>query len=493
MNRLSFPTQKSYIHGTYVSSSEGASIPNICPFTGHTICSIELSDSSLIDQAIQSAKEAQTIWAEIDSGERSKILLKAANLLRARNQELAELEVWDTGKPIAEAKEVDIITGASAIEYFAHISRSLTGETNTFSSAMSYTKRVPLGVCGALGAWNYPMQIACWKSAAALSVGNSMVFKPSEQSPITAAKLAEIYIEAGLPPGLFNVIQGDGTTGAILSSHPDIAKISLTGSVETGKKVMASAASSLKKVTMELGGKSPMIIYKDADIEEAVSGALLGNFYTQGEICSNGTRIFVERDIYDIFLDRFKERAEGLIIGNPLSDKTQVGSLISHAHANKVRSYIESGLNEGASMITGGYTPEFGHNSGLDHSAYVPPTIFADCHDQMSIVQDEIFGPVASVLKFSGEDEAINRANKTKFGLAAGVFTQDIKKAHRSAHRLEAGVCWINNYNVTPNGMPFGGFKQSGIGRENGASTLLEYTQEKSVYIEMDAIDCPYP
>lgn len=492
MQRLVLATLQSYVHGSYLATTTGKTFANLCPFTGHEICQVEIADADLLDRAVLSSKEAQAVWSGMEAVERSRILLKAASILREKNNDLAELEVWDTGKPIAEARLVDIASGAEAIEYFAQIAVGLEGEMRSTHNAFSYTQRVPLGVCGAIGAWNYPLQIACWKSAAALAVGNSVIFKPSELTPLSALKLAEIYSEAGVPDGVFNVVQGGASTGALLSAHKGVVKISMTGEVGTGRKVMAQAASTLKHVSMELGGKSPILVFADADLNEAVSGAMLGNFYTQGEICSNGTRIFVEKSIYHDFITLFKERTEKLVLGNPLNEATQVGALISEKHAEKVRSYIASGQESGATLVTGAISPEFDPSSDLRSKAYVTPTIFADCQDNMSIVQDEIFGPVASVLSFSDEKEVIARANHCEFGLAAGVFTQNIKRAHRVAEQLDAGVTWINNYNITPNGMPFGGVKQSGIGRENAASTLLEYTQEKSIYVELGSIDCPY-
>ena len=316
-----------------------------------------------------------------------------------------------------------------------------------------------------------------------------MIFKPSEMTPLTAFKLAEIYSEAGLPDGVFNVVQGEAETGRALVSHPDIAKVSLTGEVGTGKKVMAAAAEGLKHVTMELGGKSPLIVFADADLGNAVTAALLANFYTQGEVCSNGTRVFVERGIHDDFCSQMAERAAKIRIGDPMDPETQLGSLISPDHMEMVLGYIEKGKSEGATLLCGGGRRTEGD---LANGSFVEPTIFTDCTDDMAIVCEEIFGPVMSVLAFDSEDEAIERANDTEFGLAAGVFTRDIARAHRVIAELEAGTCWINNYNITPVEMPFGGYKNSGIGRENGRAAIEHYTQLKSVYVELGDIDAPY-
>jgi betaine-aldehyde dehydrogenase len=366
---------------------------------------------------------------------------------------------------------------------------TLHGDHYDLGTAFAYTRREPLGVCAGIGAWNYPLQIACWKSGPALACGNAMVFKPAHLTPTTAVKLAEIYTEAGVPDGVFNVVQGLGSAGAALSTHPGVAKVSLTGSVATGKRVMAAAAETLKKVTMELGGKSPLVVFADADLDNAVSAAILGNFYTQGEICSNCSRVFVEEPLLAPFLTKLKERVARMRIGDPLDPGTQVGALISQEHMNKVLTYIESGKREGAKLMIGGNRVTEGR---LGKGCFVEPTVFAGCSDDMTIVKEEIFGPVMSVLTFKDEDEVVERANATEFGLSAGVFTRDIQRAHRVIARLEAGTCWINNYNITPIEMPFGGNKQSGIGRENSLAAIEHYTQLKSVYVEGGNVAAPY-
>ncbi len=483
-------TVRSYIHGEYVASTANQVFENINPATGKLICHVETAGQPEVDKAVASAEDGQRVWQTMGPQARSLTLQRAAQLLRQGNTALAELEVADTGKPISEAISVDILSGAEALDYYAQLAIGLDGEHRSGAGHFSYTKNVPLGVCAAIGAWNYPLQIACWKAAPALAAGNALIFKPSELSPSTAPKLAEILIEAGLPPGVFNVVQGKKETGALLAEHEKIQKISLTGSVATGKKVLASSAASLKQATMELGGKSPIIVFADAAMDEAVSGVMLGNFYTQGEVCSNGTRVYVEKTVYKEFLSKLTERTQRLEVGDPMKASTQVGALISRSHAEKVRRYIEQGKEEGAQLILGGDDPQV--TGRCAEGFFVNPTIFADCGDQMTISREEIFGPVVCVLSFETEDEAVARANNSPFGLASGVFTKDLKKAHRVADQIETGVCWVNNYNVTPTGMPFGGFKQSGIGRENGPSTLKSYTQEKTVYVELDKIDCPY-
>lgn len=480
---------KLYIHGKLVDATSNETFDNINPASGEVISKVQVASKADVDRAVESARDGFRVWSRMTGAQRGRILMNAVRLLRARNDELARLEVLDTGKPISEAAVVDVASGADAIEYFAGAVPTLHGHHYDLGTAFAYTRREPLGVCAGIGAWNYPLQIACWKSGPALACGNAMVFKPAHLTPTTAVKLAEIYSEAGVPDGVFNVVQGFGSAGAALSTHPGIAKVSLTGSVATGKRVMAAAAETLKKVTMELGGKSPLIIFADADLDNAVSAAILGNFYTQGEICSNCTRVFVEEPLLAPFLAKLKERVAKMKIGDPLDPGTHVGALISEEHMNKVLTYIESGKREGAKLMIGGNRVTDGR---LGKGCFVEPTVFAGCSDDMTIVKEEIFGPVMSVLTFRHEDEAIERANATDFGLSAGVFTKDIQRAHRVVARLEAGTCWINNYNITPIEMPFGGNKQSGIGRENSLAAIEHYTQLKSVYVEGGNVAAPY-
>ena len=480
---------KLYIHGRLVDATSNETFDNVNPATGEVISKVQVASKADVDRAVESAREGFKAWSRMTGTQRGRVLMNAVRLLRARNDELARLEVLDTGKPVAEAAAVDVASGADAIEYFAGAAPTLHGDHYDLGTAFAYTRREPLGVCAGIGAWNYPIQIACWKSGPALACGNSMVFKPAHLTPTTAVKLAEIYTEAGLPDGVFNVVQGFGSAGAALSTHPKVAKVSLTGSVATGKRVMAAAAETLKKVTMELGGKSPLIIFADADLDNAVSAAIMGNFYTQGEICSNATRVFVEEPLVAPFLAKLQERVARMRIGDPLDPGTHVGALISEEHMNKVLTYIESGKREGARLAIGGRRVTEGK---LGKGCFVEPTVFADCRDDMTIVREEIFGPVMSVLSFKTEDEAIERANATEFGLSAGVFTRDIQRAHRVIAQLEAGTCWINNYNITPIEMPFGGNKQSGIGRENSLAAIEHYTQLKSVYVEGGNVAAPY-
>lgn len=481
---------KNFINGEYLDNASGKTFDVINPSTGELAYQVEVADEKIKSAAIESSQQGFALWSAMTGLERNRILLKAVSILRERNDELAMVEVVDTGKPWQEASVVDVVTGADSIEYFAALALSIEGSQQDLGGDFYYTRREPLGICAGIGAWNYPLQIACWKAAPALACGNSMIFKPSEETPHGALKLAEVFIEAGVPAGVFNVVQGDGEVGAWLTTNPDIAKVSFTGEVGTGKKVMASAASNLKEVTMELGGKSPLIVFSDADLDDAVSAAMLGNFYTQGEICTNGTRVFVQKDISSKFIEQLKQRTEkNIIAGDPKNPETNFGALISKKHKQLVLDYIEKGTQEGAFLLTGGkeLKPE-----GVENGFFVAPTIFTECRDDMTIVQEEIFGPVMSVLTFDDEEEVIRRANDTEFGLAAGVFTKDIQRAHRVVKNLEAGICWINAYGASPSEMPVGGYKLSGIGRENGSSTIDQYTQIKAVYVGMQPLESPF-
>jgi betaine-aldehyde dehydrogenase len=415
---------------------------------------------------------------------------RAVALLRANNDALATLETQDTGKPIQETRVVDVASGADCLEYFAGLAQSLSGEhIDLGPAALGYTRREPLGVVAGIGAWNYPLQIACWKSAPALACGNAMIFKPAELTPLSAIELEKIFLDAGMPAGLFQVVQGRADTGRLLTAHKGVRKVSLTGEVGTGKAVMRDASATLKAVTLELGGKSPLIVFDDAKIDNAVSGALLANFYSAGEVCSNGTRVFVHRSLKGAFLEKLVARTRRLRIGDPMDPATQVGALISEEHMHKVLGYIERGRAEGARMLTGGARVTEG---ALARGYFVAPTVFDACRDDMSIVREEIFGPVMSVLEFDTEEEVVRRANATEFGLSAAVFTQDLTRAHRVIANLQAGTCWINHYNVTPVELPFGGVKMSGLGRENGRAAIEHYTQLKSVYVALADIECPY-
>jgi betaine-aldehyde dehydrogenase len=480
------PTASHFIDGEYVEDSSGTPINIIYPATGEIIGKVYSATPAIIERAIESGTKAQKAWARLSGTERGRVLNRAASIIRERNYDLSVLETYDTGKPISETLYADATSAADALEYFGGLAGSITGEHIPLPDGnWAYTRREPLGLCVGIGAWNYPTQIACWKGAPALACGNAMIFKPSEVTPLCALKVAEILIEAGLPPGLYNVIQGLGDVGATLVSDPRVDKVSLTGSVPTGRKVYASAASQMKHVTMELGGKSPLIIFDDADLENAVSGAILANFYSTGQICSNGTRVFVQRKIQDAFLERLVERLGQAVIGDPQDETTNFGPMVSQRQLDIVLEYFEKAKNEGARLITGG-------NPITGDGFFIEPTVFADVTDDMTIACEEVFGPLMSVLTFDDEKEVITRANATEFGLAAGVFTKDLSRGHRMVDALDAGTCFINSYNDAPVEVPFGGVKMSGVGRENSKAAITHYSQLKSVFVRMDDMESPF-
>ncbi|MFC6487580.1 betaine-aldehyde dehydrogenase [Nitratireductor sp. GCM10026969] len=483
------PKASHYINGDFVEDTQGDPLAVLYPATAEAIARLHLATPNIIELAVESARAAQASWAGLKPMERGRVLRRAAEILRERNDELARLETLDTGKAIQETLVADPTSAADALEFFGCAIAAHNGDHVEFGGPFGYTRREPLGVCVGIGAWNYPIQIAAWKAAPALAMGNAMIFKPSENTPLSALALAEILTEAGLPDGLFNVVQGAGEVGAALVGHPGVAKVSLTGSVATGKRVMALAGEHMKKATMELGGKSPILVFDDADVENAVGGAMLGNFYSTGQICSNGTRVFLQKGIYDRFLDRLTERTRAVRLGDPLDPDTHLGPLISAEQRERVLSYIEIGKQEGAHLHLGGGVPRL---QGLENGFYIEPTIFTEVRDDMRIAREEIFGPVMSVFSFDTEEEAVTRANDTEFGLAAGVFTRDMARAHRVIGALQAGTCWINTYNLTPVELPFGGFKNSGVGRENALAALDHYSQIKAVYVETGDVESPY-
>ena len=472
---------KSLVGGRPVAGAM-PSIDKRYPATGEVIARIEPADQTILDQAVEVAAAAQREWGARSGSDRAAILQKAADGLRAHNDALSRLEVRDVGKSFAEAVSADVPSGADAMAFFASMAMTEAGDMHRYADAIAYCERVPLGVCAGIGAWNYPVQIACWKAAPALAAGNAFILKPSELTPLTAHLVAEILADAGLPEGLFQILHGDYQMGRAICAHPGIAKISLTGGVETGRLIMAQSAETLKKVTLELGGKSPLIVFADADFDLAVETALAANFYTAGEVCSNATRVYVEEAIAADFEAALIEGARALRVGDPMADDVQMGALISEPHLNKVLDYIAIGTAEGAKVATGGKRL---HPQGFESGYFMEPTILTQCRDDMRVVREEIFGPVMSVLTFSDEHEAITRANATQFGLGAGLITRDLTRAHRVAGQLESGNVWVNTYNLLPPGLPFGGIKQSGFGRENSAYSLDAYSEIKTTYIQL--------
>ena len=481
-----FDSQQLFIGGRRIDATSGKTFQTINPANGEVLAEVQTASKIDVDLAVASAQQGQKVWAAMTSMQRSRILRRAVEILRQRNDALAELESLDTGKPLSETRYVDIVTGADVLEYYAGLVPALEGQQIPLrETSFVYTRREPLGVVAGIGAWNYPIQIALWKSAPALAAGNAMIFKPSEITPLSCLKLAEIYTEAGLPHGVFNVLNGAGhEVGAWLTEHAGIEKISFTGGTVTGKKVMAAASSStLKDVTMELGGKSPLIIFPDANLDRAADVAMMANFYSSGQVCTNGTRVFVHRSQLKAFEQKIVERVNRIRIGDPMDENTNFGPLASAAHMQNVLRYIELGRSEGARILAGGARVLDGNYA---KGNYVQATVFSDCTDDMTIVREEIFGPVMSILTYDDEDEVIHRANDTHYGLAAGVLTEDLSRAHRVIHQLQAGICWINTWGESPAEMPVGGYKQSGVGRENGLMTLQNYTRVKSIQVELN-------
>lgn len=485
-----YPACELYYDGKVQEATSGRTFQTIDPSNAQPLADVHTASNSDIDAAISSAQKAFPSWSSTSPVARSRILLKAVALLRQRNDEFSKTETHDTGKPFSETSTVDVVTGADVLEYYANLvaGGGLNGETTQLRpDAWVYTKKEALGVCAGIGAWNYPIQIALWKSAPCLAAGNCMIYKPSEVTPLHGQILAHVYSEAGVPPGVFNIVNGDGAVGAYLTSHPGIAKVSFTGQVSTGQKVAASAAGGMKYVTMELGGKSPCIILEDADLENAVDGAMMANFFSTGQVCTNGTRVFVPRSMKLAFETRLLEKMQFIRSGDLMDPSTNFGPLVSKIHYEKVLGYIKHGIEfDRATLLYGGPSkPSISSNKSYENGYWIQPTVFTDCTDTMKITTEEIFGPVMCILPFDNPEEVISRANNTPLGLAAGVFTRDLNRAHQVIAQLEAGITWINTWGESPAEMSVGGWKMSGLGVENGTRGVEAWVRNKSTLVDM--------
>ncbi|AFZ27767.1 NAD-dependent aldehyde dehydrogenase [Cylindrospermum stagnale PCC 7417] len=475
------PTQL-LINNEWVESLSRRRFETINPATGEVICSVAEADAPDVDQAVQAARNAfkSGEWRKISATRRGELLYKLADLIEQNTDQLARLETLDNGKPLQESLN-DLSFVIACYRYYAGWADKVQGKTIPISgSYFCYTRHEPVGVVGQIIPWNFPLMMQAMKLAPALATGNTVVLKTAEQTPLSALRVGELIIEAGFPPGVVNILSGYGpTAGNAIARHMDIDKVAFTGSTEVGHLIMeASAKSNLKRVTLELGGKSPNIVFADADIDAAIAGAHNGLFFNQGQCCCAGSRLFVEEKCYDDFVVRTVEKARQRIVGNPFDPQTEQGPQVDKDQFDKVMSYIESGMREGAQMLCGG-------NRVGEEGFFIAPTVFADVRDEMKIAQEEIFGPVMSIIKFKDIDEVIERANATMYGLAAGVWTQDITKAHAIANNVRAGTVWVNCYNVFDVAAPFGGFKQSGIGRELGEYGLQQYSEVKNVTIKL--------
>ena len=478
---LANPT-KILINGQWVEPASGKYYDNINPTTGESIGPVAEGSAEDIDRAVQAARAAfdDGPWSRLHPADRGRLVMKFAELVRENARQLAEIDARDAGKPVTNSLRVDIPAAIDCLEYYAGWADKIHGETVPVRGPMfTYLLRQPVGVVGQIIPWNFPVMMAAWKLGPALATGCTVILKPAEQSPLSALRLGELAQEAGFPPGVVNIVTGFGEAGAALVEHPSVDKIAFTGSPEVGRIIVRASAATLKKVSLELGGKSPNIVLADADVKAAIKGASAGVFFNQGEVCSAGSRIIVERSVYEPFLEGLNERARTIRVGDPLDEKTYMGPVVSEEQFDRVLSYIDIGKDEGARLVAGG------ERIG-DHGFFVQPTIFADVDNRMRIAQEEIFGPVASVIAINDVEEAVRVANDTCYGLAAAVWTKDVQKAHAVAHKVRAGTVWVNTYGATDTRSPWGGFGDSGFGRELGRQALDLYTEYKSVWIALE-------
>ncbi len=458
----------------------------INPATGEVLTQVVEASPEAIDRAVSAARRAfedrSGAWRKMSASERGRLIWRLADLVEKHIDELAELETIDNGKPIFESRYVDMPMVIDVLRYYAGWATKIHGETvNTFETAFTYTLREPVGVVGLIIPWNFPLLLASWKLGPALACGNTIVLKPAEQTPLTTLRFGELAIEAGVPAGVLNIVTGGPETGKAIVRHPGIDKIAFTGSTAVGKEIMRSSADTLKRVTLELGGKSPNIVFADSDIDGAVKGAINGIFYGKGEVCNAGSRLFVEKKVQDEFLEKLVARAKKLQPADPLDPKTRLGAIVSQEQMQTVLSYVETGKKEGARLIAGGNRVSVDGGKGF----FLEPTIFGDVTNDMKIAQEEIFGPVLATLSFDDIDQVIDLANRNQYGLAAAVWTRDIKKAHSVSRQLKAGTVWINTYGLMDAALPFGGYKSSGFGRELGMHAIEHYTELKTVWLNL--------
>jgi acyl-CoA reductase-like NAD-dependent aldehyde dehydrogenase len=474
------------IDGQWVDSASGKTFVTPNPATGAPLAEVAEGDQEDIDRAVAAARKAfGGKWSKISARDRGRMIYKLAQLLEAKSQEMAEIETADNGKPIMESMYVDIPGAVENFEYFAGWATKIEGETIPVPGPFfNYTLREPVGVCGAIIPWNFPLLMSAWKLAPALAAGNTVVLKPAEQTPLSALELGKLILEAGFPPGVVNIVPGFGpTAGAALAGHTGIDKIAFTGSTDVGKIIAKTAADNLTKVSLELGGKSPNVIFADANLDQAVTATMMGIFFNQGQICCAGSRVFLQDEIKDEFLSRLSEKAGKIKIGDPTDKGTQMGPQVSADQLERVQSYMDIARGEGATVMSGGECPAM--EGDLKGGYFFQPTIFSGVTNDMRVAREEIFGPVVSAISFSDEADLLRQANDTMYGLAAGIFTRDIVRAHRFARDVKAGVVWINTFNMLNAASPFGGFKQSGYGREMGKHALDLYTQTKSVWVDL--------
>ncbi|HYO76215.1 MAG TPA: aldehyde dehydrogenase [Thermoanaerobaculia bacterium] len=479
-SRSAPPQISNFIDGKFAAPQSGAYLDDICPANGEVLAQIPDSDRADVDAAVAAAKRAFPGWSTTTVEERSKILLKLADLIEQNLDELARLESDDNGKPVALAKRMDIPRAVANFRFFATAILHQSTEAHvTDQVALNYTLRQPIGVAGLISPWNLPLYLLSWKIAPAIASGNTCVAKPSELTPLTANRLAELSLEAGLPPGVLNIVHGYGAkAGAAICEHPDVPMISFTGGTVTGARVAAAAAPLFKKLSLELGGKNPNLIFADADLDDAVATSIRSSFANQGQICLCGSRIFVERAIYDEFVERFVEATKKLRIGDPTDPQTDVGALISEAHLEKVSGYVELARQEGGTVVTGG-------NRVGERGYFIEPAVITGLSCECRVLQEEIFGPVVTITPFDSDDEAVQSANSTKYGLSATVWTRDLQRAHRVAAQLHAGTVWINCWLLRDLRVPFGGAKESGVGREGGFESLDFFTEAKNVCVKL--------